>query len=316
MLHARLLRYLDTVARAGSIRKASERLNVSASSINRQILELEDAMGVQVFHRLPKRLRLTAAGEVLIGHIRETLKDYGRVQARIEQLRGISSGTVNVAASPGIAEGVLLPIVARFRREHPGISVTVSSAPTERVFAELLGGEADLAIAYDLPRHPNINATAIFRSALGAVVAPAHPLAKRRGVRLSDCLDYPMAMPAPGLAPQGRVHAAFARAGVEFKPDFVSDSVELLRAMARRQGMVTFLTRIDVVEDLRERALTFLPILGTQVTLGELSLARQDRGTTNSAINVLEIETRETLRAIEAEEQLLPAAADGFSHEL
>lgn len=300
------------VARAGSIRKASERLNVSASSINRQILELEDTMGVQIFHRLPKRLRLTAAGEVLIGHIRETLKEYGRVQARIEQLRGISSGSVKVAANPGIAEGVLLPIVSRFRGEHPGISITVSSAPTERVFAELLGGEADLAIAYGMPRHPNINATAIFRSALGAVASPAHPLAKRRGVRLSDCLEFPMVMPATGVAPQGRIHDAFARAGIEFKPDFVSDSVELLRSMARRQGVVTFLSRIDVVEDLRERSLVFLPILGTPVPLGELTLARQDHGTTNSAINILEIETRETLRAIEAEEQLLPAAVDGF----
>jgi len=313
MLHSRLLRYLDMVARTGSIRKASERLNVSASSINRQILELEDAMGVQIFHRLPKRLRLTAAGEVLIGHIRDTLKEYGRVQARIEQLRGVSSGSVKIAANPGIAEGVLLPIVSRFRRNHPGVSVNVSTVPTDRVFAELLGGEADLAIAYSMPRHPNVNATAIFKSSLGVVVSPAHPIAKRRGIRLSECLESPMVMPSRSLLPYGQVHDAFARAGIDFKPDFVSDSVDLLRSMAKRQGVITFLSRIDIVEDLRERSLAFVPILGGQVPVCELTLARQDRGTTNNAINILEIETREALRAVEAEEQVASPAVD-FAH--
>lgn len=302
MLHSRLLRYLDMVARTGSIRKASERLNVSASSINRQILELEDAMGVQIFHRLPKRLRLTAAGEVLIGHIRETLKEYGRVQARIEQLRGVSSGTVKIAANQGIADGVLLPIVAQFRRNHPGIAVTISSAPTERVFSELLGGEADLALAYALPRHPSVNATAIFRFGLGAVVSVAHPLAKRRSIRLSECLDLPLVMPARGMLPYGVMHDAFARSGIDFKPGFVSDSVDLLRSMAKRQGVIAFLSRIDIIEDLRDRSLAFVPIVGGQVPMLELTLARQDRGTTNSAINILEIEAREALRAIEAEE--------------
>ena len=310
MLHSRLLRYLDMIARTGSIRKASERLNVSASSINRQVLELEETMGVQIFHRLPKRLRLTAAGEVLIGHIRETLKEYARVQARIEQLRGISIGAVRIAANPGIADGVLLPIVTRFRRNHPGVSVTITTAPTERVFSELLGGEADLAIAYDMPRHPSVNATAIFKSSLGVVVAPGHPLAKRRGVRLSDCLEHAMVMPSRALSPYASMHESFARAGIDFKPDFVSDSVDLLRAMAKRQNVITFLSRIDIVEDLRERTLVFLPIVGGQVSSCQLTLARQDKGTTDSAINVLEIETREALRAIEAEEHLMPTGDD------
>ncbi len=78
LLHSQLLRYLDEVARAGSIRKASEKLNISSSSINRQILALEDELGSPIFHRLHRQLRLTQTGEILIDHVRRTLKDLNR----------------------------------------------------------------------------------------------------------------------------------------------------------------------------------------------------------------------------------------------
>lgn len=75
-LHGRMLRYLDEVARCGSIRRAASRLNVSASSINRQLVAPEAEAGVPLFDRLPNRLRMTAAGEVLIAHVRCTLADH------------------------------------------------------------------------------------------------------------------------------------------------------------------------------------------------------------------------------------------------
>ena len=83
MLHSRLLKYLDEVARLGSIRKASARLNVASSAINRQILALENELGTPIFERMPRRLRLTATGEVLIAHVRETLKGHARVESQI-----------------------------------------------------------------------------------------------------------------------------------------------------------------------------------------------------------------------------------------
>ena len=74
----------------GSIRKASARLNVASSAINRQILALENELGAPIFERMPRRLRLTATGEVLIAHVRDTLKGHQRVEAHIEALKGLT----------------------------------------------------------------------------------------------------------------------------------------------------------------------------------------------------------------------------------
>src|SRR5258708_38881695 len=88
MLHSRMLRYLDEVARCGSIRQAAERLNVASSAINRQILALEAELGTPIFHRLPRRLRLTATGEVVISHVRETLKEHRRGAGPAHDFKG------------------------------------------------------------------------------------------------------------------------------------------------------------------------------------------------------------------------------------
>jgi DNA-binding transcriptional LysR family regulator len=79
--------YLDEVSRLGSIRKAASRLNVASSAINRQILALENELGAPIFERMPRSLRLTSTGEVLIAHVRETLKGHQRVEAQIAASR-------------------------------------------------------------------------------------------------------------------------------------------------------------------------------------------------------------------------------------
>src|SRR5476649_2004153 len=75
MQHTRFLRYVDAVARAGSIRRAAERLHLASSAVNRRILDLEEELGAPIFERLPRGVRLTAAGELFVAYVRRRLAD-------------------------------------------------------------------------------------------------------------------------------------------------------------------------------------------------------------------------------------------------
>lgn len=297
-----MLRYLDEVVRAGSIRQAADRLNVSASSINRQIIALEEAMGTQLFHRLPRRLRLTAAGELLIAHIRDTLKDYDRLQMRIEELRGVRGGQIRIAAMHGIAGGVLRPIIARFHRNHPGVMITISAHVVDGIVEALLSGEADLGLAYRMPDNPNLTATAVFPTRMGAVVSPSHPLALRSPARLSDCLEYPIVLADESMTIHRLMTDAFSRAGLRFQPDYLSNSVEFMKAMARSAEAITFLSRIDVAEDQREGALVFVPIQGHYIRRQTLTLARRGKGPVDAAVNLVEEDISAALKRLEDED--------------
>jgi DNA-binding transcriptional LysR family regulator len=129
MLHGRLLNYLDEVARSGSIRKAAERMNVAPSAISRQILTFEEELGTPVFQRRPKKLVLTAAGEVLIRHIRGTLKDLDRVQTQIEELKGLRRGEITVAVMSGLAANLVPRCVVEFQKSNPRVKLTFSCSP-------------------------------------------------------------------------------------------------------------------------------------------------------------------------------------------
>ncbi|HET9205716.1 MAG TPA: LysR family transcriptional regulator, partial [Burkholderiaceae bacterium] len=74
-MHASILKYFVEVARSGSIRKAAQNLYVASSAINRQIRKLEEELGTELFDRLPSGMRLNAAGERVLQHVRGTLHD-------------------------------------------------------------------------------------------------------------------------------------------------------------------------------------------------------------------------------------------------
>ena len=103
MRHLRFLRYVDEVARAGSIRKAAEQLHVTASAVNRRVMDLEDELGAPLFERRPRGVRLTAAGELFVRYIREQSGDVERMKSQIEDLKGLRRGTVRIACSQALA---------------------------------------------------------------------------------------------------------------------------------------------------------------------------------------------------------------------
>ena len=115
MRHLRFLRYVDEVARAGSIRKAADVLHVTASAVNRRIMDLEEELGAPLFERRPRGVRLTAAGELFVRYIREQTGDVERMKSQIEDLKGLRRGTVRIACSQALALDFLPREIAAYR---------------------------------------------------------------------------------------------------------------------------------------------------------------------------------------------------------
>ena len=150
-MHARVLRYLDEVVRRGSIRRAAEHLHVAPTAINRQILELEAELGAPLFDRINKRLHLTPLGEMVLAHVRQTLREHEALQARVAEIKGARRGMVTVATTSGLAGAFMPSLVHDFRHDHPGIVVRVADLPVSGIVAAVEQGDADLGLGYDLP---------------------------------------------------------------------------------------------------------------------------------------------------------------------
>src|SRR5258708_31802861 len=123
MINIKLLKYLQEVARAGSIRKAATLLNISSSALNRQILALESQLGTSLFERLPKRLRLTASGEVLMDYAQAMAKEHSRALGRIAALHGTQQGQVRIAAMGGLINRPMLRLATEFIQQRSRVLV-------------------------------------------------------------------------------------------------------------------------------------------------------------------------------------------------
>jgi DNA-binding transcriptional LysR family regulator len=236
----RLLTYVDAVARHGSIRKAADALNVASSALNRQILDLEWDLGSALFERLPRGVRLTAAGEVFLAYARQAMSELKAVESQVEQLRGMVRGQVSVAAVESVAGDLLPSAISQFQATHPNVRFIVRIGAPEELVSALDADQADLILTHYPPPKKNVTVVATAEQALCALMAHDHPLALRDDLRLRDCLPYPLALADSTLALRALIDQALAQASFELDPRVVSNSFETMKAFARMNRGVCF----------------------------------------------------------------------------
>lgn len=232
--------YVDAVARHGSIRKAAEAMHIASSAMNRRILDLEDDIGFPLFERLPRGVRATAAGELFLVYVRRSLKELRQLEAQIDGLRGLARGHVRVAVAESVTTRLLPDAIADYQERHRGIAFAVTVDGPERLLTLLLQDAVDLIFTHSPIRDRAIEVLASAAQPLCALVAPEHPLAARKTVRLHDCVAYPVAMPDETLAARTFLDAALQRASITLEPALVSNSVETLKIFARTRHGVCF----------------------------------------------------------------------------
>ena len=181
MLDLRQLRYFIAVAETENVGRAAELLHISQSPLSRQIMQLEAQLGVLLFERHKRRVRLTSEGRDLLREARELLAKAQRVEAYGRQLGSGEVGRLAIGYVEAALYGnVLSAPLRRFRRAHPGVTLSLQGLRTDAQFEQLRRCTLDLGFVYRAPP-----ADEQLRSAL--VCDEALVLAVPKGDRLSRC---------------------------------------------------------------------------------------------------------------------------------
>jgi DNA-binding transcriptional LysR family regulator len=169
------LQFIDVIARAGSIRKASEALAITSTALNRRVLALEDELGFPIFERLPRGVRLSTAGELLVTHLRHQASDFERLRSQLVDLAGARSGHVAIACSQAILPFFMPEQIGQYRRNHPGVTFSVQLRDRAAAEAALVAHDADLALIFEPIRMSEVQILASVRQQIHAVMAVDHP---------------------------------------------------------------------------------------------------------------------------------------------
>ncbi|MFT3813800.1 MAG: LysR family transcriptional regulator [Acidovorax sp.] len=294
-MHARVLRYLDEVVRRGSIRKAAEHLHVAPTAVNRQILSLEAELGAPLFERIHNRLRLTPLGEMVLAHVRSTLREHAVLRERIAEFKGARRGEITVAATAGLAGSLLPTLIHEFRQRYPGIALRVIDLTIDEITAAVERGDADLGLGYDLPERAALRTLAASEWQIGAVVPPRHALARQSSVLLSECIGHPLILPAPPLSIRTLLADAFARNAIAVTPVAESTSTTLIRRLVMLGEGVALLNQLDVMEERSRNALVFVPLRDAHLQRQTLVLLARAKGQLSAAAELLAASIGEAL---------------------
>lgn len=281
MRHLTSFRVIDVVARTGSIRRAAETLALTPSAVQRRVTAIEDELGHQVFERLPHGVRLNAAGELLVHHIRAQFAETERLKSRLSDLSGIRRGHVAIACSQAMAPYFLPAEIAAYRAEFPNVTFDVRILDHLAATDALIDFSADLALIYGGDDLPTIEVIAAVRQDIAAVVARDHPLAGRTELRLRDLLDYPLALPTRAFEGRRLLNRSMARKGFDFSPALESNSFEFLKAHVACTDAITLQIPIGAPEPSADGSIVSIPIAERDLAPGMLTL-RQLKGRTLS----------------------------------
>lgn len=257
------IRYFYEVARTGSIREASDRLNVTPSSVSRQVRNLELSIKTPLFERRVRGMTLTAAGELYMNYARSVLTEMELLHTSIEDLKGLRRGHVRIHVVEGIVTETLMGVIARFRTKNPGVSFELNVTVPEAIIATIVSAETDIGITFGDDSNFGVNVALSIKAPLFVIVRPDHALAGKQKISLAEALSYPIAVPDGSFSIRKLIDKCCQKNNLVLTPALVTNSIEALRQFAKSGAGLTMLPIPTVSDDLERSVLTKLQIQDT-----------------------------------------------------
>ena len=299
---SRFTRYFLEVAKHRSIRRAAQVLHVSASAIDRQILKVEEELGVPLFERLPSGLRLTSAGELVLANARQWQKDYARTREQIDEMQGLRRGHVEIGLIDALSEGMVAEAVAGLMAQYPGLTFGIKVADNQKVAQMITAAEVDFGFMLDAVNSAELSINASIEIKMGVAMPVSHPLAGRNSVRLSDTQSETVIIPAEPLVVHKHVRTLHDHLHLDVRHRVACNDLRMMRSLIRQGVGVGMLSWLDVASEVAEKTIAFVPLTGIHVSHPVLSVCvAAHRQLPRAALLALEVLRERMLQLGEAQ---------------
>ncbi len=270
-MELRQLRYLVALAEEGNFTRAAANEHIAQPALSQQIRRLEDELGLALVERTTRRVALTEAGEMLVVRCRRILTELEAAESELQALRGMDTGHVCIGAMHTMGPVDLSLALALFRERHPHVSFTVREQSSEEMAEMLRVDEIDLAFlsVTEQVESRGLGLHQLVSEELVILLPPAHRLAKRAQLRMSELAGEPFISFRAGARLRELLIAAGRQAGFEPQVTHESNESQRVRRLVSRGLGVAILPRSDAEGPGAEVAVATLtqPALSRDITL-------------------------------------------------
>jgi DNA-binding transcriptional LysR family regulator len=260
----RQLKVFETVARHLSFSRAAAELHLSQPAVSMQVKSLEDQAGLALFEQIGKRIFLTEAGEELHRRSHAIARELAEGQEALDAMRGVSHGRLSIALV-STAKYFAPPLLGRFLKAHPGVTLRLAVDNREAVIAQLAANEVDFAIMGRPPQNLETVAEPFARHPHVIIAPPSHPLAVRRRIPLARLASETFIIREPGSGTRGLLERLFAEHALPLRVSMEMASNETIKQAVIAEMGISLLSLHTVGLELAAGRLVTLDVHGLPI---------------------------------------------------
>lgn len=223
------LSIFQAVADSGSVSAGAQRLRISQSAVSKQLAEFEKQLGVTLFERLPRGVRLTEAGRLLQGYANNLVALEAEAESAIRDLKLGVRGRLRIGASRTVGAYLMPGLLARFRRRHPDVELFLQVDSTGAIEQRLIASDLDIGFTEGIVGSDLLDYRVFDRDELVLIAAPGHPIARTDPAPLSAVVQQPLLMHEVGSGTRAVTEKAFSARGIALRPSMTLASTEAIK---------------------------------------------------------------------------------------
>ncbi len=246
-MNIRQLRFISAVAKHGlNVSATADSLYTSQPGVSKQIRQLEDELGVQIFERSGRQLtRITPAGEAIIELADRALIELDTIKRAAQEFSDPGRGHLSIATTHTQAKYTLPPVLQALKERFPRVTVALHQGTPLQIAQLLSDGQADFAIATEAMEHfEDLVMLPCYRWHRGILVPAGHPLAAKHPVTLADVAAYPLITYVFGFTGRSRLDAAFKKAGLKPTLSLTATDADVIKTYVRAKLGIGIIARM------------------------------------------------------------------------
>lgn len=253
--------YFFEAVRSGTIRAAADWLNVAPSAVSRQIGLLEEELDAVLIERHARGVTPTEAGQYVIEYFREQRAHRDDLLSRLQELRGLRSGHVDVVLGEGFVSDVLSGPMQQFCRQYPNIKVNLDLGSTNDVVRRISEDEGEIGLVYNPPNETRIVSRASRQQPMMAIVGMQMARTiNRKSLAVQELASYPLAAPHPTYGTRQMLQAVEFAERISLDPLVTTNSINIMKQFAKSELGIVVLPAFAVATELEAGELTAIPI--------------------------------------------------------
>lgn len=243
-IEIRHLRYFLAVADTENFTRAAERLGVTQPSISQQIRDLENELGTTLFQRLGKRVRMTDAGIAFRQRADVVMRKMEEACASVTHVPGQMSGHIDVGVIPALHLSAIPPVLARFAKDFPSVTVAVHERASRYIEVEIEAGRYDFGFGLMTNKSPNLRCETILSEELALIVRGDHPHASKSELPIRDLEKQPISVLPESFDMRQLVEGLYERVKLRPKIAFEISTIDSALHTVVHSGIPTILPPI------------------------------------------------------------------------